>query len=126
MAEGSNTSKRGFASMSPEKQREIASKGGRAAHAKGTAHEWSSDEARVAGQKGGIAVSRDRAHMAAIGREGGEARGANARAARQTRFGENGSMSESSRSGSAPSTACASAPAARRTSPWTATSTSAS
>jgi general stress protein YciG len=39
--------------MSPEKQREIASKGGRAAHAKGTAHEWTSDEARRAGRKGG-------------------------------------------------------------------------
>jgi general stress protein YciG len=39
--------------MSPEKQREIASKGGRAAHQKGTAHEWSSDEAREAGRKGG-------------------------------------------------------------------------
>jgi general stress protein YciG len=47
--------RRGFASMSPEKQREIASKGGRAAHAKGTAHEWSSDEAREAGRKGGMA-----------------------------------------------------------------------
>lgn len=46
--------RRGFASMSPEKQREIASKGGRAAHAKGTAHEWSSDEARAAGRKGGM------------------------------------------------------------------------
>jgi general stress protein YciG len=39
--------------MSPDKQREIASKGGRAAHAKGTAHEWNSDEARAAGRKGG-------------------------------------------------------------------------
>jgi len=48
-----NTSKRGFASMEGEKQRVIASKGGRAAHAKGTAHEWSSDEARAAGRKGG-------------------------------------------------------------------------
>jgi len=67
-------SRRGFASMDPNRQKEIASKGGRAAHAKGTAHEWSSDEARVAGQKGGVAVSRDRAHMAAIGREGGESR----------------------------------------------------
>ena len=47
--------RRGFASMSPEKQREIASKGGRAAHQKGTAHEWSSDEARDAGRKGGMA-----------------------------------------------------------------------
>jgi general stress protein YciG len=45
--------RRGFASMSPEKQREIASKGGRAAHEKGTAHEWSADEARSAGRKGG-------------------------------------------------------------------------
>jgi general stress protein YciG len=74
------TSKRGFASMDASKQREIASKGGRAAHAKGTAHEFTSDEARVAGRKGGEAVSRDRAHMAAIGREGGHSRGARARA----------------------------------------------
>jgi general stress protein YciG len=70
-----NTSKRGFASMDPSKQREIASKGGRAAHAKGTAHEFTSDEARVAGRKGGEAVSRDRAHMSTIGREGGHSRG---------------------------------------------------
>src|SRR5947199_8128389 len=75
-----NTSKRGFASMDPAKQREIASKGGRAAHAKGTAHEFTTDEARVAGRKGGEAVSRDRAHMSAIGREGGHSRGARARA----------------------------------------------
>ena len=47
--------RRGFASMSPEKQREIASKGGRAAHMKGTAHEWTSEEARAAGRKGGRA-----------------------------------------------------------------------
>jgi general stress protein YciG len=39
--------------MSSEKQREIASKGGRAAHEKGTAHEWTPDEARAAGRKGG-------------------------------------------------------------------------
>jgi general stress protein YciG len=45
--------RRGFASMSAEKQREIASKGGRAAHEKGTAHEWTTDEARNAGRKGG-------------------------------------------------------------------------
>jgi len=50
---GQRKERRGFASMSPEKQREIASKGGRAAHAKGTAHEWSADEARSAGRKGG-------------------------------------------------------------------------
>lgn len=68
-------SRRGFASMQPERQREIASKGGRAAHAKGTAHEWSKTEARAAGRKGGETVSQDRDHMSAIGREGGEARG---------------------------------------------------
>lgn len=73
----SSKSKRGFASMDPARQREIASRGGRAAHAKGTAHEWSPDEARVAGRKGGEVVSRDRDHMSAIGREGGEARGRN-------------------------------------------------
>ncbi|HEX6544292.1 MAG TPA: KGG domain-containing protein [Ktedonobacterales bacterium] len=44
---------RGFASMDREKQREIASRGGRAAHEQGTAHEWTSEEARVAGRKGG-------------------------------------------------------------------------
>jgi len=87
-------SRRGFASMDRERQREIASKGGRAAHAKGTAHEWTSDEARVAGQKGGVAVSRDRAHMAAIGREGGESRSGAARAARAARQGEQGTDRE--------------------------------
>ena len=46
---------RGFASMDRNKQREIASKGGRAAHVKGTAHEWTSEEAREAGRKGGVA-----------------------------------------------------------------------
>ncbi len=80
---GNGKSRRGFASMDPSRQREIASKGGRAAHAKGTAHEWSSDEARVAGRKGGEVVSRDRDHMAAIGREGGEARGRGRRTRQQ-------------------------------------------
>src|ERR1051326_6556197 len=70
-----NTSNRGFASMDDEKQREIASKGGRAAHEKGTAHEFTPEEAREAGRKGGEAVSRDREHMSQIGREGGKARG---------------------------------------------------
>jgi uncharacterized protein len=51
---------RGFASMDRTKQREIASKGGKAAHLKGTAHEWSSDEAREAGRKGGMASHRRR------------------------------------------------------------------
>lgn len=53
MNNGERKERRGFASMSPEKQREIASKGGRAAHQKGTAHEWTTDEARNAGRKGG-------------------------------------------------------------------------
>ena len=51
--DGVRKERRGFASMSPEKQREIASKGGRAAHEKGTAHEWTAEEARAAGRKGG-------------------------------------------------------------------------
>ena len=51
--DGIRKERRGFASMSPEKQREIASKGGRAAHEKGTAHEWTAEEARAAGRKGG-------------------------------------------------------------------------
>lgn len=46
---------RGFAAMDPQAQRAIAAKGGRAAHQKGTAHEFTSEEARVAGRKGGEA-----------------------------------------------------------------------
>ena len=52
---------RGFGSMDREKQREIASKGGKAAHVKGTAHEWTSEQAREAGRKGGMASHRNRA-----------------------------------------------------------------
>ncbi len=66
------TEKRGFASMDQEKQREIASKGGKAAHESGRAHEFTSEEAREAGRKGGKAVSQNREHMAAIGRKGGK------------------------------------------------------
>ncbi len=51
---------RGFASMDRAKQRDIASKGGKAAHQKGTAHEWTSEEARDAGRKGGIASHQRR------------------------------------------------------------------
>lgn len=71
----SATSNRGFASMDREKQREIASKGGKAAHMKGTAHEFTPDEARQAGRKGGVTVSQNREHMAAIGRKGGQESG---------------------------------------------------
>ena len=77
--------------MDAAKQREIASRGGRAAHAHGTAHKFSSDEARRAGRKGGEAVSGNREHMAAIGRRGGEARQARraARAASEQQAREN-------------------------------------
>jgi uncharacterized protein len=64
MANSSNggRSNRGFASMDPQRQREIASQGGRAAHEKGTAHEFTSEEARAAGRKGGQARSQSRAN----------------------------------------------------------------
>ncbi|WP_212004228.1 KGG domain-containing protein [Chitinophaga sp. HK235] len=68
-------SKRGFASMDPEQQRAISREGGRAAHQQGVAHKFTSEEARAAGKKGGEAVSRNREHMAAIGRKGGTNRG---------------------------------------------------
>ena len=58
--------------MDAAKQKEIARKGGRAAHEKGSAHEFTSDEARRAGRKGGERVSINRAHMAEIGRIGGK------------------------------------------------------
>jgi general stress protein YciG len=51
---------RGFASMDREKQREIASKGGKVAHEKGRAHQWSREEARAAGRKGGLAAHQRR------------------------------------------------------------------
>lgn len=58
MAQDENRNEgRGFAGMDPNKQREIASQGGKAAHQKGTAHEFNSDEAREAGRKGGQARS---------------------------------------------------------------------
>ena len=63
---------RGFAAMDEAKQRQIASKGGKAAHEKGTAHEFTRDEAQKAGKKGGEVVSQNRQHMAQIGRKGGE------------------------------------------------------
>jgi general stress protein YciG len=69
---GTGTRNRGFASMNQEKQREIARKGGRAAHEKGTAHEVTPDEARAAGRKGGERVSSNREHMSRIGRMGGK------------------------------------------------------
>lgn len=72
---GRKTSNRGFAAMDPEKQKRIASEGGRAAHRQGVAHEWSRDEAREAGRKGGQIVSQNREHMSEIGRKGGQSSG---------------------------------------------------
>ena len=69
------TSNRGFAAMDREKQKRIASEGGRAAHRQGVAHEWSRDEAREAGRKGGQIVSQNREHMSEIGRKGGQSSG---------------------------------------------------
>jgi general stress protein YciG len=70
--------KRGFGSMDADKQREIAAKGGKAAHDLGRAHEFSAAEAQEAGRKGGEKVSQNREHMAEIGRRGGQARARNA------------------------------------------------
>lgn len=67
-------SKRGFGSMDPEKQKKIAQMGGRAAHAQGRAHEFTPEEARANGRKGGKIVSSDKGHMAKIGRKGGRAK----------------------------------------------------
>ncbi len=72
---------RGFAVMDRALQKSIASRGGVAAHARGTAHEWSVEEARQAGRKGGEVVSRDREHMSRIGMRGGAAREARRREA---------------------------------------------
>jgi uncharacterized protein len=72
---GRRTANRGFAAMDPEKQKRIASEGGRAAHRQGVAHEWSRDEAREAGRKGGQIVSQNREHMSEIGRKGGQSSG---------------------------------------------------
>jgi uncharacterized protein len=70
---GDRKERRGFASMSPEKQREIASKGGRAAHQKGTAHEWTSEEARSAGRKGGQISRGGRGRLVEMPSEGSPA-----------------------------------------------------
>lgn len=69
------TRARGFAAMDPAKQREIASKGGKAAHRKGTAHEWTREEAREAGRKGGLASHRKRRERLGLGPAGGGAGG---------------------------------------------------
>ena len=70
-----NTSRRGFASMDPQKQRAIASEGGRAAHRQGVAHEWNSDEAREAGRKGGQNSHGGGRSRGSMRREDSESRG---------------------------------------------------
>jgi hypothetical protein len=65
---------RGFARLSEARRREIASLGGKASHASGTAHKFTPEEARQAGIKGGRSVSADIPHMMAIGRLGGISR----------------------------------------------------
>jgi general stress protein YciG len=67
-------SKKGFASMSSELQKEIASKGGKAAHKLGSAHVFNKEEAQAAGRKGGLKVSANKEHMSQLGRLGGIAR----------------------------------------------------
>lgn len=61
---------RGFAAMDERRRREVASLGGRIAHARGRAHRFTPEEARKAGQKGGSQISRNRKHMAELGRRG--------------------------------------------------------
>lgn len=65
------TQPRGFAAVSPELRRELAARGGKRAHENGTAHVFTSKEARRAGKIGGNAVSRIPGHMARIGKIGG-------------------------------------------------------
>jgi uncharacterized protein len=67
--------------FTPEEAREAGRKGGKIAHERGTAHQFTSEQAREAGRKGGMAVSKRREHMAAIGRRGGTSRANAARAA---------------------------------------------
>jgi general stress protein YciG len=78
--EGGRASRRGFAAMDPQRQREIASRGGRAAHQKGTAHQFTTEEARAAGSKGGQVAHRkgtahefDSEEAREAGRKGGQA-----------------------------------------------------
>ncbi|HXG21713.1 MAG TPA: KGG domain-containing protein [Methylomirabilota bacterium] len=75
--------KRGFAALTVERRREIARQGGQTAHARGRAHEFTTEEAREAGRKGGRTISRDRQYMATIGRRGG----LHSKKARQERLG---------------------------------------
>ena len=63
--------RRGFAAMDPAKQRAITSKGGKASHEQGTGHEWTSQTAREAGRKGGMASHGGRGKRADTPSSGG-------------------------------------------------------
>lgn len=78
MSEETVTTKRakGFATMTPDRVKEIAGQGGRAAHKKGKAHQFSTVEAIDAGRKGGQTISQNREYMRELGRKGGQARAA--------------------------------------------------
>lgn len=71
MADTGHKGKQGFASMDPEKAREIARRGGQTSQRLGKGHAFTPEEARAAGKKGGLVVSRNHAHMTEIGRRGG-------------------------------------------------------
>lgn len=86
-SQSSGTRNRGFASMDPARQREIASQGGKAAHAKGTAHEFTSEEARRAGS------------MSHGNRQSAEARSGGSSGSRSTSGGSKGGSRQSSRGG---------------------------
>lgn len=79
MEESKKKSRRGFASLTKERMREVARMGGKASQAQGTGHRFTSENASAAGRKGGQAVARDRAHMERIGRLGGKRRAEKAR-----------------------------------------------
>jgi general stress protein YciG len=74
----------GFASMNKEQRNAYAVMGGKAAQASGKGRRFTSEEARVAGRKGGVAVSQNKEHMASIGRKGGAAARDKKRAMTQT------------------------------------------
>jgi len=65
---------KGFAAMSEEQRKKIASAGGKAAHVNGKAYKFNSSTAKEAGKKGGSSVSKNKEHMAAIGKKGGLSR----------------------------------------------------
>lgn len=76
--------------MDRAKQREIASKGGKAAHQKGTAHEWTSEEARDAGRKGGLASHKRRREQMMTGGGGASSENRNDTGSEKTAFDEGG------------------------------------